>query len=108
MRVRRVAALESDHGVRKARRPLVPDAHVEETLTFTVEFRFLRTLPESKKRARVQALIDQLGLLNSTNTIVGDEDHRRVSSREKRRVLIGVDVIQDSILLFLDESLSKC
>ncbi|KAJ3703265.1 hypothetical protein LUZ61_006970 [Rhynchospora tenuis] len=85
---------------------LFPMLTVEETLSFSAEFRLPRTLSASKKKARVQALIDQLGLRNAANTIIGDEGHRGVSGGERRRVSIGTDIIHDPILLFLDEPTS--
>ncbi|KAF5742634.1 putative ATP-binding cassette transporter [Tripterygium wilfordii] len=85
---------------------LFPMLTVEETLMFSAEFRLPRTLSKSKKKARVQALIDQLGLRNAAKTIIGDEGHRGVSGGERRRVSIGIDIIHDPILLFLDEPTS--
>ncbi|KAL4189789.1 hypothetical protein AMTRI_Chr08g208900 [Amborella trichopoda] len=85
---------------------LFPMLTVEETLMFSAEFRLPRTLSKSKKRARVQALIDQLGLRAAAKTIIGDEGHRGVSGGERRRVSIGIDIIHDPILLFLDEPTS--
>ncbi|KAE9589264.1 hypothetical protein Lal_00000138 [Lupinus albus] len=85
---------------------LFPMLTVEETLTFAAEFRLPRSLSKSKKKARVQALIDQLGLRNAAKTIIGDEGHRGVSGGERRRVSIGIDIIHDPILLFLDEPTS--
>ncbi|GAA0166251.1 ATP-binding cassette [Lithospermum erythrorhizon] len=85
---------------------LFPMLTVEETLMFSAEFRLPRTLSKSKKKARVQALIDQLGLRNAAKTIIGDEGHRGVSGGERRRVSIGTDIIHDPILLFLDEPTS--
>ncbi|KAJ3676659.1 hypothetical protein LUZ60_004071 [Juncus effusus] len=85
---------------------LFPMLTVEETLMFSAEFRLPRTLPASKKRARVETLIDQLGLKNAAKTIIGDEGHRGVSGGERRRVSIGTDIIHDPILLFLDEPTS--
>ncbi|KAJ6344201.1 hypothetical protein OIU76_005845 [Salix suchowensis] len=79
---------------------------VEETLMFSAEFRLPRSLSRSKKKARVQALIDQLGLRNAANTVIGDEGHRGVSGGERRRVSIGIDIVHDPILLFLDEPTS--
>ncbi|KAJ6722887.1 ABC TRANSPORTER G FAMILY MEMBER 16 [Salix koriyanagi] len=55
---------------------LFPMLTVEETLMFSAEFRLPRSLSRSKKKARVQALIDQLGLRNAANTVIGDEGHR--------------------------------
>lgn len=85
---------------------LFPMLTVEETLMFAAEFRLPRALSKSKKRMRVQALIDQLGLRNAAKTIIGDEGHRGVSGGERRRVSIGIDIIHDPIVLFLDEPTS--
>ncbi|KAK6290365.1 hypothetical protein POUND7_001906 [Theobroma cacao] len=85
---------------------LFPMLTVEETLMFSAEFRLPRSLSTSKKKARVQALIDQLGLRSAAKTVIGDEGHRGVSGGERRRVSIGIDIIHDPVLLFLDEPTS--
>ncbi|VVB02695.1 unnamed protein product [Arabis nemorensis] len=85
---------------------LYPMLTVEETLMFAADFRLPRSLPKSKKKLRVQALIDQLGIRNAAKTIIGDEGHRGISGGERRRVSIGIDIIHDPILLFLDEPTS--
>lgn len=85
---------------------LFPMLTVEETLMFSADFRLPRTLSKSRKKARVQALIDQLGLRNAAKTVIGDEGHRGVSGGERRRLSIGTDIIHDPILLFLDEPTS--
>ncbi|CAN8254533.1 unnamed protein product [Cochlearia groenlandica] len=85
---------------------LFPMLTVEETLMFAAEFRLPRTLPSSKKKLRVQALIDQLGIRNAAKTIIGDEGHRGISGGERRRVSIGIDIVHDPIVLFLDEPTS--
>ncbi|XP_052154449.1 ABC transporter G family member 16-like [Oryza glaberrima] len=85
---------------------LYPMLTVRETLLFAAEFRLPRALSPDKKRARVDALIDQLGLARAADTIIGDEAHRGVSGGERRRVSIGTDIVHDPILLFLDEPTS--
>ncbi|KAE8654298.1 ABC transporter G family member 20 [Hibiscus syriacus] len=80
--------------------------HVEETLMFSSEFRLPRSVSKEKNKVRVQALIDQLGLRNAANTVIGDEGHRGISGGERRRVSIGIDIIHDPILLFLDKPTS--
>ncbi|XVF08015.1 hypothetical protein REPUB_Repub06bG0188800 [Reevesia pubescens] len=85
---------------------LFPMLTVEETLMFSAEFRLPRSLSKKKKMARVQALIDQLGLRSAAKTVIGDEGHRGVSGGERRRVSIGIDIIHDPIVLFLDEPTS--
>jgi ABC-type multidrug transport system ATPase subunit len=85
---------------------LFPMLTVEETLMFSAEFRLPRSQTRTQKRARVQVLLDQLGLRGAAKTIIGDEGHRGVSGGERRRVSIGIDIIHDPILLFLDEPTS--
>ncbi|KMZ74852.1 ABC transporter G family member 2 [Zostera marina] len=82
---------------------LFPMLTVEETLMFSAEFRLPASLTPTLKRRRVETLIDQLGLRSVAKTIIGDEGHRGISGGERRRVSIGVDIIHDPILLFLDE-----
>ncbi|VFQ80335.1 unnamed protein product [Cuscuta campestris] len=85
---------------------LYPMLTVEETLMFAAEFRLPRAHSAAKKRERVEALIDQLGLRSAAKTVIGDEGHRGVSGGERRRVSIGIDIIHDPIVLFLDEPTS--
>ncbi|KAK2647644.1 hypothetical protein Ddye_015133 [Dipteronia dyeriana] len=85
---------------------LFPMLTVEETLMVSAEFRLPRSVSKQKKQARVQTLIDQLGLQSAAKTVIGDEGHRGVSGGERRRVSIGINLIHSPILLFLDEPTS--
>lgn len=52
---------------------------------------------------KVQDMIEILGLQQCANTIVGDSNYRGLSGGEKKRVNIGIELIQNPNLLFLDE-----
>ncbi|CAL1354382.1 unnamed protein product [Linum trigynum] len=39
--------------------------------------------------------------------VIGDEGHRSVSGGERCRISIGIDIIHDPIILFLDELTSR-
>ncbi|KAI5659906.1 hypothetical protein M9H77_28699 [Catharanthus roseus] len=82
---------------------LFPMLTVEETLMFAAEFRLSKALSKSQKKERVRDLIDQLDLGNAVHTMIGDEGHRGISGGERRRISIGIDIIHNPILLFLDE-----
>ncbi|KAI3879049.1 hypothetical protein MKX03_031306 [Papaver bracteatum] len=85
---------------------IFPMLTVEETLMFSAEFRLPRSLSKANKKARVQTVIEQLGLENAAKTMIGDERRRGVSGGERRRVSIAVDIIHDPVILFLDEPTS--
>lgn len=48
-------------------------------------------------------MIDLLGLQQCANTIVGNTDIRGISGGEKKRVNVGMELIRNPNLLFLDE-----
>ncbi|KAI3844553.1 hypothetical protein MKX03_020370 [Papaver bracteatum] len=85
---------------------LYPMLSVEETLMFSADFILPRSLSKAKKMERVQTVIDELGLRDAAKTIIGDEGHRGISGGERRRFSIGLNIIHDPILLFLDEPTS--
>ncbi|KAI3993446.1 hypothetical protein MKX01_002459 [Papaver californicum] len=86
---------------------LFPMLTVEETLIFAADFRLPCSLSTREKSARVQVVIDQLGLQNAAKTLIGDESHRGISGGERRRVSIGIGIIHSQIILFLDEPTSR-
>jgi ABC-type multidrug transport system ATPase subunit len=64
-----------------------------------------------EKLARVESVISALGLEVTSffnrkgcrNTYIGDSQHRGVSGGERKRVTIGIELVTDPHILFLDE-----
>ncbi|XP_044276411.1 broad substrate specificity ATP-binding cassette transporter ABCG2-like isoform X2 [Varanus komodoensis] len=77
---------------------------VRENLQFSANLR----LPQSKhssaeKAAKVDAVIQELGLQDCADTKIGTEFLRGVSGGEKKRCSIGMELITSPSLIFLDE-----
>lgn len=84
---------------------LLPLLTVKETLMFSAKFR-LREMSSKETEARVESLMQELGLVHVAESFVGDEERRGISGGEKKRVSIGVDMIHDPPVLLLDEPTS--
>jgi len=80
---------------------LLPNLTVWETLMFVSHFTLNDN--EESKEERVQAVIDRLGLSHVTETRVGNADVRGLSGGERRRVSIGVQLVNAPSILLLDE-----
>lgn len=76
---------------------------VEEQLTYAALLRLPADMPRKKKLARVQRVIQELGLTKVKNTMIGNQLVRGVSGGERKRVNIGTELVTDPSLLFLDE-----
>ena len=57
----------------------------------------------SAKHERVSKIIQELGLKKVENTYIGNAFVRGVSGGERKRVNIGVELVTDPSLIFLDE-----
>ncbi|KAM6548168.1 hypothetical protein CsatB_019844 [Cannabis sativa] len=84
---------------------LLPLLTVKETLMFSAKFS-LKQLSWKERESRVSCLLKELGLWNVAESFVGDEEHRGISGGERKRVSIGVEMIQDPPILLLDEPTS--
>lgn len=82
---------------------LLPTLTVRETLQYAADLR----LPSSSKRKDrhkiVEEVIRELGLKECADTRIGNSQHRGCSGGEKRRVSIGVQLLANPSVLFLDE-----
>lgn len=82
---------------------LLPTLTVRETLRYSAD---LRLPPDTKKEDRhriVEEVIRELGLKECAETRIGNSQHRGCSGGEKRRVSIGVQLLANPSVLFLDE-----
>lgn len=75
---------------------------VRETITFAALLRLPRYFTKEQKKARVEEVITELGLAKCANTIIGDEENRGISGGERKRVAIGIELVTNPRLLFLD------
>eukprot|EP00794_Sanderia_malayensis_P017425 gene17425-19169_t len=76
---------------------------VKENLMFSAALRLPSHLDKHDKEARVDMVINDLGLTKVANFKVGNEFIRGVSGGEKRRTSIGMELITSPDILFLDE-----
>ncbi|KAM3622955.1 uncharacterized protein V6R79_005337 [Siganus canaliculatus] len=76
---------------------------VRENLRFSAALRLPSSVPESEKEARVNHLIKELGLSKVADCMVGTQTTRGISGGERKRTNIGMELIIDPSVLFLDE-----
>ena len=77
---------------------------VQADLTPREQFLYTARLSGLSDPARkVQDVIDVLGLSSAADTVVGSDLQRGISGGERKRTSIGIELITDPSLLFLDE-----
>lgn len=54
----------------------------------------------------MEELLDELGLYNVANVMIGSTMQKTISGGERKRTAIGVELITDPMLLLLDEPTS--
>ncbi|GIL56549.1 hypothetical protein Vafri_11897 [Volvox africanus] len=85
---------------------LVGTLTVRETLTYAALLRLPRNMLYDDKIARVDGVIQELGLEDAQHTKIGTPFIKGISGGQKRRVSIGCELITHPGLLFLDEPTS--
>lgn len=78
---------------------------VKETFKFAAALR-LHHLTEDQREAKSDELIRALGIKHCENTIIGNEFVKGISGGEKRRVTMGIQLLNDPPILLLDEPTS--
>lgn len=82
---------------------LPPTLTARETLQFSADLRLPPPCTAEDRRRVVDEVIQELGLKEAADTRVGTNIHRGLSGGEKRRVSIGVQMLANPSVLFLDE-----
>ncbi|KAF7796484.1 hypothetical protein EIP86_007661 [Pleurotus ostreatoroseus] len=85
---------------------LPPTLTVHEALLFAARLRLPECIPDSEKIARVDDIIEKLGLTRVRDVRIGDGEKRGISGGEMRRVSIGVELVAQPQILILDEPTS--
>lgn len=76
---------------------------VRQTLTYAAHLRMNENIDIKLKNARVNKIMDMLGLTEHAGTLVGNEHIRGISGGQAKRLSIGVEIINLPDLIFLDE-----
>lgn len=76
---------------------------VREQILYSARLALPSNVSEAQKVARVDKIIQELGLSKCQDTYIGSELVRGVSGGERRRAAIGVELVTDPSLIFLDE-----
>lgn len=76
---------------------------VRENLTFSAALRLPSSISQEEKKQKVDRLIQELGLGRVANSRVGTQLIRGISGGERKRTNIGMELIIDPSVLFLDE-----
>lgn len=83
---------------------MLKTATPKEIITFSALLRIPNTYTDEQKKQRVSNIIDELNIANCQNTQVGAPGLQRgISGGERKRVSIGMELVTNPSLLFLDE-----
>ncbi|KAJ7642282.1 P-loop containing nucleoside triphosphate hydrolase protein [Mycena rosella] len=83
---------------------LLPHLTVRETLTFSAALRLPKTVDKNTMRQIVDQTIDELGLKECADTVVGGIFRKGISGGERRRLSIGCVLVTLPSILILDEA----
>ncbi|KAG0299027.1 hypothetical protein BGZ96_000030 [Linnemannia gamsii] len=79
---------------------------VRETLQYAAELQMDESVPRADKYAKVEDIIDLLGLRECADVIIGSAAVKGCSGGQRRRVSIGIQLVTEPSCLFLDEPTS--
>lgn len=79
--------------------------HLLESFIFAANLKL--DLPHEKRIEKVDQIVSALKLEKCQNTKIGNSLEKGISGGEKRRVSIGIELISDPSILFLDGKTKK-
>lgn len=82
---------------------LQPKLTCRETLNYAADLRLPSTTTKEQRLTLVEEIILELGLKECADTLVGDTQHRGLSGGEKRRLSMGIQLLANPSVMFLDE-----
>ncbi|KDQ16857.1 hypothetical protein BOTBODRAFT_30755 [Botryobasidium botryosum FD-172 SS1] len=84
----------------------LPGLTVRETLRYAAILRLPSSMSRKRKHARVEEVLQMLGLLECADNLVGGPLLKGISGGEKRRLSLAVQMINDPSILLTDEPTS--
>ena len=75
---------------------------VREALYFSTKLR--TDLTDAEIEQRIDSILDQLGILDKKNTLIGSPEQKVLSGGQRKRVNIAMELITDTPVLFLDKA----
>ncbi|KAJ3387184.1 hypothetical protein HDU92_002060 [Lobulomyces angularis] len=85
---------------------LIPSLTARETLRFAAFLRLPKNLTKEEKILRAEEILSLLDLNDCANVRVGSDIVKGLSGGEKRRLSIGIQMINDPLILVIDEPTS--
>lgn len=85
---------------------LLPSLTVRETLRFAAGLRLPSSLSTQEKYQHADAILIKMGLKECADNLIGSDLIKGISTGEKRRVSIGIQVLTNPRILLLDEPTS--
>jgi ABC-type multidrug transport system ATPase subunit len=82
---------------------LLPTLTVRETLTYAAQLRLPSSVTQAERKRLVEEVIAELSLKEAAETRIGNHAHKGCSGGEKRRTSLGVQLLSNPSLLWLDE-----